>query len=111
MDPHLASTCFDFLTLLETVYKIPPLRANVGYRAGEWGDLAEPLWKGRLRILERSSGVVMQFEDSQTGWFTTLSATLNHKADPIHRLPPQGNVGQFNSHIFDPFTYHAHSIR
>ncbi|KAF5357753.1 hypothetical protein D9756_001448 [Leucocoprinus leucothites] len=50
-----------------SVYKIPPLRANVGYRAGEWGDLAQPLWKGRLRIIERSSGVAMQFEDSQTG--------------------------------------------
>ncbi|EKM82568.1 hypothetical protein AGABI1DRAFT_111172 [Agaricus bisporus var. burnettii JB137-S8] len=50
-----------------SVYKVPPLRANVGYRAAEWGDLAEPMWKGRLRILERSSGVVMQFEDSQTG--------------------------------------------
>jgi hypothetical protein len=50
-----------------TVYKIPPLRANVGHRAGEWGDLAQPLWKGRLRIIERSSGVSIQFEDSQTG--------------------------------------------
>ncbi|KAF9454616.1 adaptin ear-binding coat-associated protein 1 NECAP-1 [Macrolepiota fuliginosa MF-IS2] len=50
-----------------SVYKIPPLRANVGHRAGEWGDLADPLWKGRLRIIERSAGVVMQFEDSQTG--------------------------------------------
>ncbi|KXN92186.1 Adaptin ear-binding coat-associated protein 2 [Leucoagaricus sp. SymC.cos] len=50
-----------------SVYKIPPLRANVGYRAGEWGDLAQPLWKGRLRIIERSSGIVIQFEDTQTG--------------------------------------------
>ncbi|KAJ3569957.1 hypothetical protein NP233_g4723 [Leucocoprinus birnbaumii] len=50
-----------------SVYKIPPLRANVGYRAGEWGDLAQPLWKGRLRIIERSSGTAILFEDSQTG--------------------------------------------
>ncbi|KAJ3527202.1 hypothetical protein NMY22_g9876 [Coprinellus aureogranulatus] len=50
-----------------SVYRIPPLKKNEGYRAGEWGDLAQPLWKGRLRILENSKGVNLMFEDSQTG--------------------------------------------
>jgi len=50
-----------------SVYKIPPLKANEGHRAGEWGDLAAPLWKGRMRVLEKSSGVTILFEDSTTG--------------------------------------------
>ncbi|TEB36444.1 adaptin ear-binding coat-associated protein 1 NECAP-1 [Coprinellus micaceus] len=49
-----------------SVYRIPPLKKNEGYRAGEWGDLAQPLWKGRLRVLENSKGVTLMFEDSQT---------------------------------------------
>lgn len=55
-----------------SVYKIPPLRANIGHRAGEWGDLAQPLWKGRVRVIELSSGVSIQFEDSQTGEYPIL---------------------------------------
>ncbi|KAF7791344.1 hypothetical protein EIP86_002358 [Pleurotus ostreatoroseus] len=50
-----------------SVYKIPPLKANEGHRAQEWGDLGNPLWKGRLRIIERSKGVSIQFEDATTG--------------------------------------------
>jgi len=50
-----------------SVYKIPPLKANEGHRAQEWGDLGQPLWKGRIRIIERSSGVSLQFEDVTTG--------------------------------------------
>ncbi|THV07803.1 adaptin ear-binding coat-associated protein 1 NECAP-1 [Dendrothele bispora CBS 962.96] len=50
-----------------SVYKIPPLKANEGHRAGEWGDLAAPLWKGRMRIIEKSSGVTIHFEDATTG--------------------------------------------
>ncbi|KAJ3932813.1 MAG: hypothetical protein NXY57DRAFT_893440, partial [Lentinula lateritia] len=49
-----------------SVFKIPPLKANEGHRAGEWGDLAQPLWKGRLRILEKNSGVTILFEDGTT---------------------------------------------
>ncbi|CAL1705761.1 unnamed protein product [Somion occarium] len=48
-------------------YLIPPLKANEGHRAQEWGDLANPLWKGRIRIIERSRGVALQFEDATTG--------------------------------------------
>lgn len=49
------------------VYKIPPLKANEGHRANDWGDLADPLWKGRLRIIEKAGSAVLLFEDSQTG--------------------------------------------
>ena len=55
------------LITLSAVYKIPPLKANEGHRAQEWGDLGQPLWKGRIRIIERSSGVALQFEDVNTG--------------------------------------------
>ncbi|KAJ7633006.1 adaptin ear-binding coat-associated protein 1 [Roridomyces roridus] len=51
-----------------SVYKIPPLKKNEGHRAGEWGDLGSPLWKGRLRIIEKSStGAALMFEDASTG--------------------------------------------
>ncbi|GJE87130.1 adaptin-ear-binding coat-associated protein [Phanerochaete sordida] len=50
-----------------SVFKIPPLKKNEGHRAQEWGDLGNPLWKGRLRIIERKSGVAIQFEDVNTG--------------------------------------------
>ena len=50
------------------VYKIPPLKANEGHRAGEWGDLAQPLWKGRLRFIDKGSkGAALMFEDGTTG--------------------------------------------
>lgn len=52
------------------MYKIPPLKKNEGHRAQEWGDLGDPLWKGRLRIIERSSGVAIQFEDATTGEYS-----------------------------------------
>ncbi|KAF7969527.1 hypothetical protein HWV62_26282 [Athelia sp. TMB] len=51
-----------------SVYKIPPLKANEGHRAGEWGDLAQPLWKGRLRFIDKGSkGAALMFEDGTTG--------------------------------------------
>ncbi|KAG1891443.1 hypothetical protein F4604DRAFT_1706353 [Suillus subluteus] len=49
-----------------SVYKIPHLKANEGHRANDWGDLAQPLWKGRLRIVEKSNGAALMFEDAQT---------------------------------------------
>ncbi|KIM86181.1 hypothetical protein PILCRDRAFT_816105 [Piloderma croceum F 1598] len=50
-----------------SVYKIPPLKVNEGHRAGDWGDLASPLWKGRLRFIEKGSGAALLFEDGTTG--------------------------------------------
>ncbi|CAE6450356.1 unnamed protein product [Rhizoctonia solani] len=49
------------------VFKVPARQSNAGYRAAEWGDLGSPLWKGRMRIIERSSGCSIRLEDSQTG--------------------------------------------
>ncbi|KAI0303556.1 hypothetical protein B0F90DRAFT_1712027 [Multifurca ochricompacta] len=50
-----------------SVYRIPPLKANEGHRAQEWGDLNQPLWKGRMRIVEKSNSVSLLFEDAQSG--------------------------------------------
>ncbi|KAF8517583.1 adaptin ear-binding coat-associated protein 1 [Hysterangium stoloniferum] len=50
-----------------SVFKVPPLSSNEGYRAAEWGDLGQPLWKGRMRIVETSKGVTIRLEDAQTG--------------------------------------------
>ncbi|CAE6527922.1 unnamed protein product [Rhizoctonia solani] len=49
------------------VFKIPPRQSNAGYRAAEWGDLGSPLWKGRMRIIERNTGCMIRLEDPQTG--------------------------------------------
>ncbi|KAJ7256471.1 adaptin ear-binding coat-associated protein 1 NECAP-1 [Mycena haematopus] len=64
-----------------SVFKIPPLKKNEGHRAGEWGDLSTPLWKGRLRIVEKSAGASLLFEDAQTG-------ELFAKADYDTNRPP-----------------------
>ncbi|KAL1676992.1 hypothetical protein EV122DRAFT_279562 [Schizophyllum commune] len=50
-----------------SVFKIPPLKVNEGHRAAEWGDLGAPLWKGRMRIIEKGESAALLLEDSQTG--------------------------------------------
>lgn len=52
---------------IRSVFKIPPLKKNEGHRAQEWGDLGNPLWKGRLRIIEKGTDVSIKFEDPTTG--------------------------------------------
>ncbi|KAF9792826.1 hypothetical protein BJ322DRAFT_1031572 [Thelephora terrestris] len=52
-----------------SVFKIPPLKKNEGHRAQEWGDLGNPLWKGRMRIIEKGAGVTIKLEDPTTGVF------------------------------------------
>ena len=54
-------------TCKSIVYRIPPLKKNEGHRAQEWGDLAQPLWKGRMRIVEKSTSANLIFEDAQSG--------------------------------------------
>ncbi|KAG8823845.1 hypothetical protein FRC19_003033 [Serendipita sp. 401] len=50
-----------------SVYRVPPMESMDGYKAAEWG-LENPLWKGRIRVIEKeSSGVVILLEDGQTG--------------------------------------------
>ncbi|EJD53141.1 adaptin ear-binding coat-associated protein 1 NECAP-1 [Auricularia subglabra TFB-10046 SS5] len=56
-----------------SVYKIPPRTKNEGYKAQEWGDLAAPLWKGRLRLIELSKGVTIQLEDATTGKYAVFA--------------------------------------
>lgn len=65
---------------LRIVYKIPPLKVNEGYRANEWGNLSEPLWKGRLRIVEKGTTAALLFEDNQTGTSDSLTSAwvANH---------------------------------
>ncbi|TFY73446.1 hypothetical protein EWM64_g10565 [Hericium alpestre] len=56
------------------LYKIPPLKANEGHRAQDWGALDEPIWKGRLRIVEKADAVTMRFEDVSTGTRTPAAS-------------------------------------
>ena len=53
------------------------MKVNEGHRASDWGDLGNPLWKGRLRIIERSQGVGIQFEDATTGECMIRSIDIN----------------------------------
>jgi len=52
-----------------SVYKVPPLKSTEGHRANDWGNLSEPIWKGRLRIIETSTGVMIRLEDGNSGIF------------------------------------------
>jgi len=79
------SFSYIILTVSLAVHKIPPLKTNEGHRAAEWGDLAKPLWKGRMRIIEKSSGVSILFEDPTTGMFPcpdmreALAESIKHR--------------------------------
>jgi hypothetical protein len=79
---------------LVTVYKIPPLKVNEGHRANDWGDLANPLWKGRLRIIEKTSETALVFEDSATGVCpfhnSTPSQALNERKANVRLDPKDG---------------------
>ena len=66
-----------------SVYKIPPLNANEGYRANDWGDLSLPLWKGRLRITQNSKGATIHLEDSQMVKFSKAFYLLKVSANAI----------------------------
>ncbi|BGO88870.1 hypothetical protein NBRC10512_002226 [Rhodotorula toruloides] len=53
------------------VYQIPPRTSNAGYRAAEWGEMTEPMWRGRLRVIEKGSEVptkcFINLEDKDSG--------------------------------------------
>jgi len=49
------------------VYRVPPRASNAGYRAEGWGDLSEPLWKGRMRIMESDEKCIIRLEDPSSG--------------------------------------------
>lgn len=69
------------------VFKIPPLKKNEGHRAQEWGDLGNPLWKGRLRIIEKGAVVNIMFEDPNTG-----PSSRRSTASTVADLTIQANV-------------------
>lgn len=58
------------------MFKIPPLKKNEGHRAQEWGDLGSPMWKGRMRIIEKSAGVNLNFEDPNTGELVAITSVF-----------------------------------
>ncbi|KAF9100024.1 Adaptin ear-binding coat-associated protein 2 [Mortierella sp. AD031] len=49
------------------VYKVPPLSSSRGHRAADWGNVDEPLWRGRLRIIAQGKKCFIRLEDGQTG--------------------------------------------
>ncbi|WFD34082.1 hypothetical protein MCUN1_000914 [Malassezia cuniculi] len=49
------------------VYRVPPRTSTAGCRAAEWGDMEKYMWKGRLRIIERSEECEIRLEDSDSG--------------------------------------------
>ncbi|ORY55548.1 adaptin ear-binding coat-associated protein 1 NECAP-1 [Leucosporidium creatinivorum] len=59
------------------VYRIPPRTSAEGYRAASWGDMGQPLWRGRLRVLEKGSDVpskcFIRLEDANTGELFALT--------------------------------------
>jgi len=67
-----------------SLYRIPPMETMEGYKAADWG-LANPLWKGRLRIVEReSTGVTILLEDGQTGTiFARASYNNDQSVQPV----------------------------
>lgn len=73
------------------VFKIPPLKKNEGHRAQEWGDLGNPLWKGRLRIIEKGAGVNILFEDPNTGALPRRSSVYTVTDNAL-----QANVCRFS---------------
>ncbi|KAM0751579.1 adaptin ear-binding coat-associated protein 1 NECAP-1 [Meredithblackwellia eburnea MCA 4105] len=59
------------------VYRIPPRTSTEGYKAATWGDMGQPLWKGRIRVIEKGSGVpskcFVRLEDANTGELFALT--------------------------------------
>ncbi|GAA6062287.1 hypothetical protein JCM10212_004375 [Sporobolomyces blumeae] len=54
------------------VYSIPPRQSNAGYRAADWQSASqEPMWKGRLRVMELGSDIptkcTINLEDKDSG--------------------------------------------
>ncbi|GAA5900945.1 hypothetical protein JCM5296_004936 [Sporobolomyces johnsonii] len=68
------------------VYQIPPRQSNAGYRAAEWGEMTEPMWRGRLRVMEKGSDVptkcFINLEDKDSGELFAQSPYQPTKANP-----------------------------
>ncbi|GAA6015611.1 hypothetical protein JCM10207_008143 [Rhodosporidiobolus poonsookiae] len=68
------------------VYQIPPRTSNAGYRAAEWGEMTEPMWRGRLRVIERGSEpptvCTIQLEDKDSGELFASAPYKPTKSNP-----------------------------
>ncbi|GAA6029964.1 hypothetical protein JCM8097_009191 [Rhodosporidiobolus ruineniae] len=68
------------------VYQIPPRTSNAGYRAADWGEMTEPMWRGRLRVIEKGSDIptkcILQLEDKETGELFAQAPYAPSKANP-----------------------------
>ncbi|GAA5974152.1 hypothetical protein JCM11641_003468 [Rhodosporidiobolus odoratus] len=68
------------------VYQIPPRTSNAGYRAAEWGEMTEPMWRGRLRVIEKGSDVptkcFINLEDKESGELFAQAPYQPSKANP-----------------------------
>lgn len=88
------------------MYKIPPLKVNEGHRAGDWGDLANPLWKGRLRFIEKGSkGAALLFEDGTTGIVPlclppSLNSDCNRQANVCNSATIYGTYADVSRSVF-----------
>lgn len=56
------------------VYRVPPRTTAAGYRAAEWGDMSQPLWSGRLRVVEHAETCEIRLEDGTTGRYDGSNA-------------------------------------
>ncbi|GAA5912091.1 hypothetical protein JCM6882_002029 [Rhodosporidiobolus microsporus] len=68
------------------VYSIPPRTSNAGYRAAEWGEMTEPMWRGRLRVIEKGSDIptkcFLNLEDKDSGELFAQAPYQPSKANP-----------------------------
>ncbi|KAM0788635.1 hypothetical protein ACM66B_006106 [Microbotryomycetes sp. NB124-2] len=74
------------------VYRIPPRTSSEGYRAANWGDMGQPLWKGRIRVVEQGADVpskcFIRLEDSNTGELFALTPYQPSKANSYGGVEP-----------------------
>ncbi|GAA6008568.1 hypothetical protein JCM11491_003351 [Sporobolomyces phaffii] len=69
------------------VYAIPPRQSNAGYRAADWqSGSEEPMWKGRLRVMEIGSDAptrcLINLEDRDSGELFAQSPYQPTKPNP-----------------------------
>ncbi|GAA5826210.1 hypothetical protein JCM11251_007210 [Rhodosporidiobolus azoricus] len=68
------------------VYNIPPRTSNAGYRAAEWGVMTEPMWRGRLRVIEKGADIptkcFLNLEDKDSGELFAQAPYAPSKANP-----------------------------
>lgn len=89
------------------VYKIPPRVSAQGYKAGEWGDLEQYMWKGRLRITAVGPQATVILEDTETGKVFASCKVNNDDAGPQNIEPVTDSSRYFVLRIEDGRGRHA----